>query len=226
MRREKKRVTMGFCLDNPNQKTAYEFLGRLDHKKTYFISELLTYLECEYGAGWDSKNVDRFLQTLTGESEYFRPSETPAKLSSRSVRKRQKITNVSLAEYPLTKDECRDTSHLLSDNNTKHEIKNDGTNNISLDPHYICATEDSEVFPVSEDVLRIRMIDFAKEFILSSCPEDKRQGALVYWKELEGEGDYDSLYEEVISYYGGSYPDMDKQTFEEFIMKNIDETNW
>ena len=192
MAEETRRITLTFSMNKPSQKTAYEFLERLGHKKSYVISELFTYLTHMYGAGWDRRNVDRFLETIMDSSDGNAPVlglSTPIPVIKTSyVTKPKKEVPVIQDPTPITTTD--DIGSFSDDNSSTYDPK-------------------------------LAAIDFAESYILSICPENKKNSLSSYWTELRREGDYDTLYEEVILFYEGDYEGKGVLSFEEFIKKQL-----
>ena len=186
-----RRITLSFNMDKPTHKTAYEFLDRLGHKKSYIISELFTYLTHMYGTGWDRRNADRFLKTILDSSDGNAP-----------------VLGLST---PIPE--------IKSSNKAKPSKKEiiiyDNPPDLEDDIHVSAVTDAPACDP------KIRAIDFAENYILSICPDNKKNSLKSYWTELRREGDYDTLYEEVILFYEGDYEGKGYLSFEEFINEQL-----
>ena len=186
-----RRITLSFNMDKPTHKTAYEFLDRLGHKKSYIISELFTYLTHMYGTGWDRRNADRFLKTIMDSSN----GNAPVLGLSFSIPENK----ASCMAKPANKDMIiYETAPDPEDDLEETTV----TNTIACDP-------------------KLMAIDFAENYILSTCPDNKKNSLRSYWTELRREGDYETLYEEVILFYEGDYEGKDYLSFEEFIKEQL-----
>ncbi|SDB68840.1 hypothetical protein [Butyrivibrio sp. INlla16] len=189
---ETRQITLTFIMNRPSHKTAYEFLERMGHKKSYVISELFTYLTHMYGTGWDRRNVDRFLETIMDSSDGNAPvlglsTPIPAKKTSYVTKPKKEI-----AVKQNTSSETPTDNMAPSAEDTA----------MAYDP-------------------KLAAIDFAENYILSNSPEEKRISLQAYWTELRRDCDYDTLYEEVILYYDGDYEGKDSLSFEEFIKQQL-----
>lgn len=191
---ETRQITLTFIMNRPSHKTAYEFLERMGHKKSYVISELFTYLTHMYGTGWDRRNVDRFLETIMDSSDGNAPvlglsTPIPAKRTSYVAKPKKEIT----VKQGISPEMPTDNMAPSADDT-----------GIAYDP-------------------KLAAIEFAESYILSKCPAEKRISLQAYWTELHRDCDYDTLYEEVILYYDGDYEGNDSLSFEEFINKQLND---
>ena len=192
MSEQHRRVSLTFNMDVPSQKTAYEFLKRLGHKKSYVTSELFAFWTRMYGSGWDVRNADRFIDTI---KEACMTSDPCLGLPSPySIPKNEPLDQSVKKTAPVL------TEVILP------EIKEEPAATYALD---------------DLDITKKMMIDFARDYILSLCPDSKKKSLHSYWTELEMEGDYDTLYEEVITLYEGDYENKDNINFEQFIKEKI-----
>ena len=194
MSEETRRITLTFNMNRPSQKTAYEFLERMGHKKSYVISELFTYLTRMYGTGWDRRNANRFLETIMDSSDGNAPvlglsTPIPAKKTPYVTKPEKEVT---VKEYTSPKTPTDNIASFTADTAKTYDPK-------------------------------LAAIDLAESYILASCTEEQRSSLRSYWEELRRDHDYDTLYEEVILFYEGDYEGKDSLSFEEFIKKQLND---